>query len=48
MIAANYVNNVHRNHAPKQLNFINQLLDLFDKGIKVLDTFYLNVLSWGR
>ena len=46
MIAANYVNNVHRNHAPKQLNFINKLLDLFDKGIKVLDTFYLKVLSW--
>ena len=34
MFAGNYVNNIHRNHAPKQLDFINQLLDLFDRFIK--------------
>ena len=34
MFAGNYVNNIHRNHAPKQLDFINKLLDLFDRFIK--------------
>ena len=46
MFAGNYVNNIHRNHAPKQLNFINKLLDLFDKFIKKLDTIYGIFLKW--
>ncbi len=44
MLSANYVNNIHRNHAPKQLNFINKLLDLFDRFIKALDAVYGRVL----
>ena len=46
MFAGNYVNNIHRNHAPKQLDFINKLLDLFDKFIKKLDSIYGTFLKW--
>ena len=44
MIAGNYVNNVHRNKAPKVLNFINVLLDLFDRFITGLSTGYGKLL----
>lgn len=46
MLAGNYVDNVHRNQAPPKLNFINRLLDLFDKGIKKLDAIYARFLAW--
>ena len=46
MFAGNYVNNIHRNHAPKQLDFINQLLDLFDRFINKLDAIYGRFLKW--
>lgn len=46
MLAGNYVNNVHRNHAPPKLNFINKMLDAFDKGIKKLDAVYARFLDW--
>jgi len=46
MLAGNYVNNIHRNRAPKKLNFINKLLDCFDKGIKKLDEVYSRFLKW--
>lgn len=46
MLAGNYVNNVHRNHAPKKFDFINKMLDAFDKGIKKLDTVYGRFLNW--
>lgn len=45
MLAGNYVNNVNKNHAPKSLNFINKLLDSFDKGTKKLDIFYGKTLK---
>lgn len=40
MLSANYVNNVHRNHAPKRFDFINKLLNQFDKFIRKLDEVY--------
>ncbi|AOT72509.1 efflux RND transporter permease subunit [Geosporobacter ferrireducens] len=46
MLSANYVNNIHRNRAPKPLNFINKLLDLFDRFIKKLDHLYQKSLRW--
>ncbi len=46
MFAGNYVNNIHRNRAPKQLDFINKLLDLFDRFIKKLDAIYGRFLKW--
>ena len=46
MFAGNYVNNIHRNHAPKQLDFINKLLDLFDRFINKLDAIYGRFLKW--
>lgn len=46
MLSANYVNNLHRNHAPKPLDFINKLLDLFDRFIKGLDRIYRSMLVW--
>lgn len=46
MLSANYVNNMHRNRAPKALGFINTLLDLFDKFIKKLDYIYGKALNW--
>ncbi len=45
MIAGNYVNNVHRNKAPKFLGFINVLLDLFDRLITGLSKVYGKVLT---
>ncbi len=44
MLAGNYVNNVHRNIAPKRFDFINKFLSMFDKGIKRIDEFYAKVL----
>ena len=46
MLSANYVNNVHRNTAPKPLGFINKLLDIFDRFIKGLDRIYQKSLKW--
>ncbi|HWR61459.1 MAG TPA: efflux RND transporter permease subunit [Clostridia bacterium] len=46
MLSANYVNNLHRNHAPKPLNFINKLLDLFDRLMKGLESVYRRMLRW--
>lgn len=46
MLAGNYVNNIHRNKAPKRLNFINKILNLFDKCIKKLDVIYGKFLKW--
>lgn len=46
MLSGNYVNNVHRNRAPKPLGFINTLLDLFDRFIKGLDRIYQKSLKW--
>jgi len=46
MLSANYVNNIHRNHAPKPLAFINKLLNLFDRLIKALDSLYRKSLKW--
>lgn len=46
MLSGNYVNNVHRNHAPKRFDFINKLLDQFDHFIKWLDKTYQNALAW--
>ena len=46
MLAGNYVNNVHRNKAPRFLGFINVLLDLFDQGIKGLNSIYERSLKW--
>lgn len=45
MLAGNYVNNVHRNIAPKRFDFINKFLSMFDKGIKRIDEFYAKVLK---
>lgn len=45
MLAGNYVNNVHRNVAPKKLDFINKFLEKFDHMITKLDIFYGNVLK---
>ncbi len=46
MLSGNYVNNIHRNYAPKQLDFINKLLNLFDIFIKKLDAVYSRFLKW--
>ena len=46
MLSGNYVNNIHRNHAPKPFNFINKLLDQFDHFIKWLDKIYKEALRW--
>lgn len=46
MLSANYVNNIHRNRAPKRLEFINKLLDTFDRFIKGLDHLYQKSLKW--
>ncbi len=46
MLAGNYVNNIHRNKAPKKLDFINKLLNIFDKGLKHLDFVYARFLKW--
>lgn len=45
MLAGNYVNNVHRNTAPKRFDFINKFLASFDKLIRRLDEFYSKVLN---
>lgn len=45
MLAGNYVNNVHRNTAPKRFDFINKFLASFDKVIRHLDEFYAKVLN---
>ncbi len=45
MLAGNYVNNVHRNIAPKRFDFINKFLASFDKMIKRVDEFYAKVLK---
>lgn len=45
MLAGNYVNNVHRNTAPKRFDFINKFLASFDKMIKRVDEFYAKVLK---
>lgn len=44
MIAGNYINNVHRNKAPKPLGFINYFLNGFDWLIKKLNAGYAKVL----
>lgn len=46
MLAGNYVNNIHRNHAPKCIGFVNYLLDLFDNSIKKLSILYEKFLKW--
>ncbi|HWR61152.1 MAG TPA: efflux RND transporter permease subunit, partial [Clostridia bacterium] len=46
MLSANYVNNLHSNHAPKPLDFINKLLDLFDRLMKGLESVYRRMLRW--
>ncbi len=46
MLAGNYVNNIHRNKAPKQLEFVNKLLNVFDMGLKKLDNIYSKFLKW--
>lgn len=46
MLSANYVSNLHRNHAPKPLDFINKLLDLFDRFMKSLESTYHRMLIW--
>ncbi len=46
MLSANYVNNLHRNHAPKPFGFINKLLDMFDRLMKGLEGMYRRLLSW--
>lgn len=45
MLAGNYVNNVHRNVAPKKFDFINKFLTSFDKAIKRVDEFYAKLLK---
>ena len=45
MLAGNYVNNVHRNVAPKRFDFINKFLNSFDKAIKRVDEFYAKLLK---
>lgn len=45
MLAGNYVNNVHRNVAPKRFDFINKFLTSFDKAIKRVDEFYAKLLK---
>lgn len=44
MLAGNYVNNIHRNKAPKRLNFINKFIDLIDRFIKKSTALYKAVL----
>ncbi|HRS20417.1 MAG TPA: efflux RND transporter permease subunit [Clostridia bacterium] len=46
MLSANYVNNIHRNKAPRPFDFINKLLDLFDRFIKGLNRVYQIALRW--
>lgn len=46
MLSGNYVNNIHRNHAPKRLDFVNKILDGFDHFIKRLDSLYRKGLTW--
>lgn len=46
MLAGNYVNNVHRNKAPKKLDFINKMLNMFDIGMKKLSNLYGRFLKW--
>lgn len=46
MLAGNYVNNMHRNHAPQKLDFINKLLDRFDRSLKRLYEAYGRFLEW--
>ena len=46
MLAGNYVNNVHRNRAPRFLGIINVLLDFFDQVIKGLNRVYEQGLKW--
>ncbi|MGL4791015.1 MAG: efflux RND transporter permease subunit, partial [Anaerotignaceae bacterium] len=46
MISGNYVNNVHRNKAPKILGFINVLLSGFDFGLKLINKGYAKLLGW--
>lgn len=45
MMSGNVVGNVHRNHAPKALDFINRMLDTFDKGFNWLKDAYERVLT---
>src|SRR5699024_3320877 len=47
MLAGNYVNNVHRNKAPKKLDFLNKTLNMFDIGMKKLSELYGRCLRWG-
>ena len=46
MLAGNYVNNVHRNKAPKKLDFINKMLNMVDIGMKKLSELYGRFLRW--
>lgn len=46
MLSANYVNNIHSSRAPKSLDFMNKLLNLFDRFIKGLDRIYQKSLRW--
>ncbi|MGI6031307.1 MAG: efflux RND transporter permease subunit [Eubacteriales bacterium] len=45
MLAGNVVNNIHRNHAPKQLNFINRFISWVDRTIKYLNVIYSKALA---
>lgn len=46
MMSANYINNLHRNRAPKPFGFINTFLDLFDIFVESLDKVYKKSLNW--
>ena len=45
MLAGNYVDNLHRNKS-KKFNFINNILDLFDRFIKSLIKSYEKILAY--
>ena len=45
MLAGNYVDNLHRNKS-KKFNFINNILDLFDRFIKSLTKSYEKILAY--
>lgn len=45
MLAGNYVDNLHRNKS-KKFNFINNILDLFDRFIKSLTKSYEKILTY--
>lgn len=46
MLCGNYVHNMHRNHAPKKLDFINKTLSGFDHGVRGLTGFYGKAMDW--